>query len=667
MTDDLDDLKAAMKAATPQPDAGRRAENLRLAKENFETLQGSAVGVRPKSRTIWNGVLGMFDTITSRGGLTVTTALVACGFLFTPAGQDLWRAAPSFVTSERHPIGEAAVDLTDDRALQKELAEASDAFVAADLESRRETQETVRAAPVEAPMVMLEAAPAPQAGAAISQIQSGGLYSSTNSLRQQGVQALVQEVEVAPIFEGNSESYPEADDNPLKIVKSDPVSTFSIDVDTASYSLVRNSILQGQLPPRDAVRVEEMVNYFPYDYAGPEAGGDPFLPTVSTMQTPWNPDTQLVHIALQGQMPEVEARPPLNLVFLIDSSGSMQDASKLPLLRQSFMLMLDELRPEDEVSIVTYAGSAGRVLEPTPASEKGLIVAALAQLRAGGATNGQGGLEQAYATAAEMAEDGEVSRVILATDGDFNVGVSDPDGLTAYVEKKRESGTYLSVLGFGRGNLQDTTMQALAQNGNGTAAYIDTLAEARKVLVDQLTGALFTIAGDVKVQVEWNPAQVAEYRLIGFETRALNREDFNNDAVDAGELGAGHTMTALYEVTPVGSPAQLSDPLRYQAGTVADVSDELGFLRLRYKAPGEDESRLIETPIVQGDPANSEAMFATAIAGFGQLLRGNSYLGEWSYSDAAALAEQYRGEDPFGYRAEAIQLMQLAQALSDAQ
>lgn len=363
-------------------------------------------------------------------------------------------------------------------------------------------------------------------------------------------------------------------------------------------------------------------------------------------------------------MPAVEDRPPLNLTFLIDTSGSMNQPDKLPLLIQSFKLMVGELRPQDQVSIVTYAGSAGLALPPTPAGERDTILNALNNLRAGGGTNGQGGLQQAYAVAEDMAEDGEVSRIILATDGDFNIGISNPDALTDFIAEKRETGTYLSVLGFGRGNLDDATMQALAQNGNGTAAYIDTLSEAQKVLVDQLTGALFPIAGDVKVQVEFNPAQVAEYRLIGYETRALAREDFNNDRVDAGELGAGHSVTAIYEITPVGSPAQLTDPLRYQPSTVADVSGEIGYVKLRYKAPGESTSQLLETPITRDDVPGTDASFAAAIAGFGQLLRGDSALGDWGYADAIALANANRGDDPFGYRTEAVQLMRLAQSLS---
>ncbi len=472
------------------------------------------------------------------------------------------------------------------------------------------------------------------------------------------------QADIAAMPQPSTEEFANDETNPLKITSETPVSTFSIDVDTAAYSVVRSSLSRGQRPPVQAVRIEELINYFPYDYPAPDAGEAPFRPTVSTFQTPWNADTQLVHIALQGEMPALDDRPPLNLVFLIDTSGSMNDPAKLPLLKQSFRLMLDQLRPEDEVAIVEYAGSAGQVLAPTAASERTTILNAIQSLGAGGSTNGQGGLQQAYAVADTMKEDGQVSRIILATDGDFNVGISNPDALKDFIADKRETGTYLSVLGFGRGNLDDATMQALAQNGNGTAAYIDTLSEAQKVLVDQLTGALFPIAGDVKVQVEFNPAQVAEYRLIGYETRALAREDFNNDKVDAGELGAGHSVTAIYEITPVGSPAQLSDPLRYAPNTVAASSDELGYVKLRYKEPGEDISQLIETPIIGESIPGTEANFAAAIAGFGQLLRDDSYLGDWGYDDAISLANANRGEDAFGYRTEAVQLMRLAQSLS---
>jgi Ca-activated chloride channel family protein len=370
-----------------------------------------------------------------------------------------------------------------------------------------------------------------------------------------------------------------------------------------------------------------------------------------------------VTIGIQGAMPAITDRPPLNLVFLIDTSGSMEDANKLGLLKQSLAMMLAELRPEDQIAIVTYAGSAGQVLPPTKAADRTTILAALDNLAAGGSTAGAEGLELAYQVAEGMARDGAVSRILLATDGDFNVGVSDPEGLEAYVAKKRGTGTYLSVLGFGRGNLDDAIMQSLAQNGNGTAAYIDTLSEARKVLVDQLTGALFPIADDVKIQIEWNPAEVAEYRLIGYETRALRREDFNNDAVDAGEIGAGTQVTAIYEVTAPGSDALLNDPLRYGTTTPADGASELGLLKLRAKAPGADTSDLIETPITGQEPATDDARFAAAIAGFGQILQGSVYLNDWGWDEAIALALGARGDDAYGYRIEAVNLMRLAQSL----
>ncbi len=691
MTDDLNDLKAMMDAATPRPDATRRAENIALAQKNFADFQGSREGARPISVTgpkgLWTGVKTMLNTVTSPAGLTTTTALVACGFLFlTPQGQDLLRppSAPQITVTEfdsmmAQPEAPAMIEAAPvDDAAQQRAAPLEAIGQDSDLaeRSRVATKELPQIAgsavgdqAAEAEMMdgVMELQPtaplAPQSlRAAPSAAQDQAAPSVTANRIIAPLPPAADDAAIMPI--PNTESFANADSNPLKITAQEPVSTFSIDVDTASYALVRSSLMRGQLPPREAVRIEEMINYFPYAYPAPDADEAPFRPTVTTFQTPWNADTRLVHIALQGRMPEITARPPLNLVFLIDTSGSMDDPAKLPLLKQSFRLMLDQLRPQDEVAIVEYAGSAGLVLAPTAAAEGTAILQALQSLGAGGATNGQGGLEQAYSVAETMAAPGEVSRIILATDGDFNVGLNTPDALEDFVADKRDTGTYLSVLGFGRGNLDDATMQALAQNGNGTAAYIDTLSEAQKVLVDQLSGALFPIAGDVKVQVEFNPAQIAEYRLIGYETRALNREDFNNDAVDAGELGAGHAVTAIYEVTPVGSPAQLSDPLRYAPNAVAQTSDELGFVKLRYKEPGADVSQLIETPIIGNGVPGTEANFGAAIAGFGQLLRNPEYLGDWGFEDAIALAVANRGEDAFGYRTEAVQLMRLAESLS---
>jgi Ca-activated chloride channel family protein len=596
----------------------------------------------------------MFASLTSRGALAASTALVAVGvvFLVNPS---------AFRPGSVGDMSFAPTPAPQEVAPQELVKTAPQSAAGGAVGTERE----------EAPVVMAEAMEMAEADMiaadrSVARMPAMGAAPSPAPMMEPRIEPLGGLVaDMALPDAPNTEAFANEAPNPLKITAEEPVSTFSIDVDTASYSVVRNALMSGSLPGADAVRVEEMVNYFPYDYPAPD-GTHPFRPTITVMETPWNAGTQLVHVGIQGEMPELDARPALNLVFLIDTSGSMDMPNKLPLLKQSFRLMLSELRPEDEVSIVAYAGSAGQVLEPTPAGERATIMAALERLSAGGSTAGQAGLQQAYAIAAEMQEEGEISRVILATDGDFNVGLSDPDALKDYIAGKRESGTYLSVLGFGRGNLDDATMQALAQNGNGQAAYIDTLSEAQKVLVDQLSGALFPIANDVKIQVEFNPAQIAEYRLIGYETRALRREDFNNDRVDAGEIGAGHSVTALYEVTPVGSDAVLNDPLRYGGGEVAGGSDELGFFRMRYKLPGESVSSLIEMPMTPGmGEAGQDMRFAAAIAGFGQLLRDGSYLGSWGWDEAIALASANKGEDSFGYRAEAVTLMRLAQSLSN--
>lgn len=684
MTDDLDHLKSALRD-TPAPDPKTRAAHIALAEENFARLQETAGDSRltPK-RPTWgaglsNGVGNMLNTLTSRAGLATTTGLVTAALAVVIVLPQLENPVP--------------FDVSDAVAVPKPVIAPAVAGDEADQVLAEIAPQTMpSSAPKRAPLLRREFAASPprtdNLGAAEIGSQehsrivspdtetSGGIVLSDDArMGIMGTDGASFHTDFEVEFVGdarhitnpqNTETFANTAPNPVKPVAEEPVSTFSIDVDTAAYSVVRQSLMSGRLPPKDAVRVEEMVNYFPYAYPGPE-GDVPFQPTVTVTGTPWNADTQLVHIALQGALPQIDDRPPLNLVFLIDTSGSMNQPNKLPLLKQSFRLMLSELRPTDQVSIVTYAGSAGQVLAPTLAEDRTTILAALDQLAAGGSTAGQQGLQQAYAVAEGMSEDGEVTRVILATDGDFNVGLSHPEALKSFIAGKRDSGTYLSVLGFGRGNLDDTTMQALAQNGNGQAAYIDTLGEARKVLVDQLTGALFPIANDVKVQVEFNPATVAEYRLIGYETRALRREDFNNDKVDAGEIGAGHSVTAIYEVTPAGSPGTLNDPLRYraqEADSTPGAADELGFLRLRYKAPGAADSQLLETPIPLTTAPSAEATFATAIAGFGQLLRGSVYTGDWTYADAIALANSAKGDDAFGYRAEAITLMRLAESLS---
>jgi len=454
------------------------------------------------------------------------------------------------------------------------------------------------------------------------------------------------------------------DEQRLKAVADEPVSTFSIDVDTASYSYVRRQLEDGYVPEPDAVRIEELLNYFPYDYPAADSAAVPFKPSMAVYPTPWNPKTQLLHIGIKGYVPPVTEDKPSNLVFLIDTSGSMDEPDKLPLLKRAFALLVDQLSANDTVSIVVYAGSAGVVLEPTKATEKARILGALDNLWAGGSTAGAEGIALAYRMAEQARVDGGTNRVILATDGDFNVGIDNPEDLEDFIKAKRDSGTTLSVLGFGRGNLDDATMQALAQNGNGNASYISSFREAQKVLVEEMGGTLDMIAKDVKIQVEFNPAVVSEYRLIGYETRALNREDFNNDAVDAGDIGAGHTVTAIYEITPVGSGAEMIDPLRYGETTeMPTASGELAFLKMRYKLPESDVSQLIEQPVtadlVYGDVSeiSSDMRFAAAVAAFGQKLKGSAYGAAMGWNEIEALARSGRGEDESGYRTEFIRLI----------
>ncbi len=470
------------------------------------------------------------------------------------------------------------------------------------------------------------------------------------------------------------ENYEDVDPNPVRAVAEEPVSTFSVDVDTASYSNTRRMLTQGRLPPRDAVRVEELINYFQYDYRLPAQRSRPFEPTVALAPSPWAEGRQLLHIGLQGYNVIPRERPPLNLVLLIDVSGSMQGPDRLDLALQSFRILTEQLTARDRVSIAVYAGAAGEILAPTPGNERARITAALDNLRAGGSTAGGEGLRLAYALAERNFNRNAINRVIIATDGDFNVGISDPEQLQDFVERKRESGIYLSVFGYGGGNYNDLLMQRLAQNGNGVAAYIDNLAEARRVFDTEMASAMFPIANDVKIQVEFNPGRVAEYRLIGYETRMLNREDFNNDQVDAGEIGAGHSVTAIYELTPPGGRT-LNEPSRYPQNrprdpdATASFANEIAFLRIRYKLPGETTSRLIERPITNADAfatmaqAPEATRWASAVAGYGQLLRGDPYLDRgYRWQNVIDLAQGARGRDQYGWRAEFVQLARAAAA-----
>lgn len=463
--------------------------------------------------------------------------------------------------------------------------------------------------------------------------------------------------------------------NGMKAVAVEPVSTFSIDVDTASYSFARRSIEDGYLPDPASVRVEEFVNYFDYDYAGPRTADEPFQPSVTVLPTPWNPNTKLLHIGLRGYDAPATDRKPANLVFLIDVSGSMQSPDRLMRLQTAFQMLVETLKPTDTVSIVTYADGSRVVLEPTPASEGQRITQAINSLQAGGGTNGGDGLLTAYRLAEEHFLKDGVNRIFLGTDGDFNIGASGDEDLLKIVERKRKSGVFLSVLGVGMGNYNDGMMQTIAQNGNGVAAYIDNLSEARKVLHEEAAASIFPIAKDVKIQVEFNPETVAKYRLIGYETRALATEDFNNDRVDAGEVGSGHRVTAIYEIVPKGSPEASVDDSRYTkpeeaASPAAEHAGELAFLKIRYKKPEEDKSHLITRPILDGDTlktidaASPDVKFSIAAAAFAQKLKQEPWVSDYDWKEVESLMKQGQGADPYALRGEAIRLVQIAGTLA---
>lgn len=481
-----------------------------------------------------------------------------------------------------------------------------------------------------------------------------------------GIQALR-----APSEPVNRENYAHFDDHGIKRVAETPVSTFSIDVDTGSYSNVRRMLNSGLLPVENAVRVEELVNYFSYDYAEPRSSNQPFSVITEIGATPWNPDTHILHIGLKGYDVARDTLPASNLVFLVDVSGSMQSADKLGLLKSALKLLGKQMRTEDRIAIVVYAGASGVVLESTAGDETAKISQALDALSAGGRTHGAAGIRTAYQLAQQSFIKDGINRVILATDGDFNVGTVDFEALKDLIEERRKSGISLTTLGFGTGNYNDHLMEQLADAGNGNYAYIDNLNEAQKVLVDEMSSTLQTIAKDVKIQIEFNPAVVAEYRLIGYENRALEREDFNNDKIDAGEIGAGHSVTALYEINLVSSNKKSIDPLRYaNAGTQPTThSNEIALLRLRYKQPDSDNSRLVEHPIHVTeieklvDKTSDNFRFSAAVAGFAQLLRGGKYTDDFSFDNVLQLARQARGDDPFGYRGEFISLVNLANSL----
>jgi Ca-activated chloride channel family protein len=479
----------------------------------------------------------------------------------------------------------------------------------------------------------------------------------------------VKEEEKPPF---NTEDYDNIVENRFLAATQNPLSTFSIDVDEAAYSNIRRYINNGSIPPPGAVRIEEMINYFDYAYPQPQ-NDDPFTVNTELSECPWNPQHRLVHIGLQGKEIPVQNLPNANIVFLIDVSGSMDEPNKLPLVKSSMKLLADQLRPDDKISIVVYAGNAGLVLPATSGADKTAIKTAIDQLEAGGSTAGGEGVQLAYKVARDNFIKGGNNRIILATDGDFNVGVSSDDELVSLIEKERKSGVFLSVLGYGMGNYKDNKMQQLADKGNGNHSYIDNINEARKVLVSEFGSTLFTIAKDVKIQIEFNPAKVQAYRLIGYENRVLAAEDFNDDKKDAGELGSGHTVTALYEVIPVGVKSDFIgavDPLKYQpakTSTSTSSGDELMTIKLRYKKPDGDVSKLIVHPVIDTHltltNTSENFRFSAAVASFGMLLRNSEFKQNASFQQVIGLAKGAKGTDANGYRQEFINLVQAAGSL----
>ena len=486
----------------------------------------------------------------------------------------------------------------------------------------------------------------------------------------------VQNRSIAPYAPYDTASYAAIEENKFRGVIDFPLSTFSVDVDTASYANIRRFLNGSQLPPADAVRVEELINYFKYDYPAPK-GDAPVSITTEVAACPWNPKHKLALIGLRAKPIEQRNTPPRNLTFLLDVSGSMMPPNRLPLVKTAMQMLVDTLRPQDRVAIVTYAGNSGLALKPTHGDKKATINAAIEQLHAGGSTNGASGIQLAYDLASENFVKDGVNRVILATDGDFNVGITSQSELTRLIESKRQSGIFLSVLGVGETNLKDSTMEMLADKGNGNYSYLDSLQEARRVLIAEAGSTFVTVAKDVKLQIEFNPRFAAAYRLVGYENRMLRKEDFNNDRKDAGEMGAGHTVTALYEIVPAGEsvPNGGVDPLKYQqpmeppARTIATNSTELMNIKVRYKAPEGDTSKLLEFPVRENGSRAAAAMtanlgFAASVAQFGLLLRNSEFRGEATWDKTLSLAREHRGNDPDGYRAEFARLIDLAAALA---
>jgi len=693
MTDEMKTFQKALGDAAkdaPPKDAKAKAVAVAMAAfdEKFEPrAQESAAAGRLRG---WASAL--HDTILGRQSMTINQALsggasiavLALGIAtatyvqrdISRFGNDLDAPSPpaADAKSMMETLRDAETEQVGRNAGAPDPATEPNATIAHDMAAPPPREEMAKARqPYGVPQANIGAHAPSVAMGEVDNFASGGAAKSAPVARNYGIgmlRSMPDQAQSQIYRDQGRDKFERFDENPVKLVAEAPVSTFSIDVDTASYSFVRAALNAGHLPQKATVRVEELINYFPYDYARPKSRSVPFEPSISLMPAPWNAAKQLLHIGIAGYELAPAQKPKSNLVFLIDSSGSMNAPNKLPLVKSAMKLLLETLDEKDTVAIVTYAGGAGTLLEPTSAKQKAKIMSALDGLGAGGSTAGAEGIRQAYQLAEQGFEKDAVNRVILSTDGDFNVGITDPGELKSFVERKREAGIFLSVLGFGMGNYNDALMQTLAQNGNGTAAYIDTLNEARKVLVEEAGSTLFTIAKDVKIQVEFNPDRIAEYRLIGYETRALKRQDFNNDKVDAGDIGAGHRVTAIYELSPKGGTDRAVDDLRYQSAPKPSsaAGGEIAFLKIRYKLPQEAASKLITQPVTgaQASPtvkaAAREARFASSVAAFGQILKGGRNTGAFSYDDVIALAQGAKGDDAFGYRAEFITLVRLAKS-----
>ncbi len=708
--DPLEQLLSDMDSPPIDKNAKKRAINLAMAEfnqqqqeDNQNKTQGFWVWSRPISNFLTASRINIMKTLNNKlfySGVATLSVAVMGTLLFQQTyrppldptimivGEDI-----SLIDSSK---GQASIVGAAKNDAKKELAKVESRQELAETSSIAASGDAVRSdstlpqvsTPSEATVKLApnvnQAHPSVQGLASSQSLESKSseILASAPKVKHKRVEPepFIQAPDTSPVQgyqEQGRDKFEAVEVNAIKLVSEEPVSTFSIDVDTASYSFVRRQLNQGVLPQKNAIRVEEMVNYFDYAYPLAESTAQPFKPSITVQPSPWNTGKKLITIGVKGYDIPKAQQPRSNLVLLLDVSGSMNSQDKLPLVKQSMSLLLDTLHPEDTIAIAVYAGAAGQVLAPTPAKDKQTILNALNRLNAGGSTAGGQGIKLAYQLAEANFNKDAVNRIILATDGDFNVGIRNSEELKGFVERKREQGVFLSVLGFGQGNYNDQMMQALAQNGNGIAAYIDSLREAQKVLIDEATSTLFPIAKDVKVQVEFNPNTVSEYRLVGYETRHLNREDFNNDKVDAGDIGAGHTVTAIYEITPKNADITGSvDPLRYQstdtkkeaASAGLASGSEYGFVKMRYKLPTENQSKLITESISTNQASSTilkqEAQFASAVAGFAQLLKGGKYLNNYNYDDVIKVAQENKGADDFGYRSEFIQLVRSAKTSS---